>query len=430
MSTLFRWVDSSRVVGIAVARIEPTRQGAGVAGFRRSLEPNRLQVGSVMEIGSITKGFTGILLADLVLRGVVSLDDPVARHLPAGWVVPSFEGHQVTLRDLATHTSGFPRMPARFAPADLGDPYAAMNDDSLRVHVAASPPTRAPGRYEYSNLGMALLGRALAHAGGKSWEALVRERVLEPLRLRNTWAAPPPAVEELMSSGHSGSFIPVPRWHFDAYAPAGALVSTIMDLAAMIEALARPDTTAPIGRAIRLATTAQRPISGGRDSVALGWHIQYAGDTRVLWHNGGTGGFRSWLGVVQGERRGVAVLNNAVLGWTDALGASLLLGRPLPEPPHVTRISVMELPAAALEELVGRYPLQPTLVVDITREDTRLFAQVTGQPRVHLVATAADRFIAPSVPGAELRFQRDTTGRIIAVELHQNGSIQRGARAP
>jgi CubicO group peptidase (beta-lactamase class C family) len=383
-----------------------------------------------MEIGSITKGFTGILLADLVLRGVVSLDDPVARHLPAGWVVPTFEGHQVTLRDLATQTSGFPRMPAQFAPVDPDDPYGAMNDDSLRAHVAASIPRRAPGGYEYSNLGMALLGRALAQAGGASWEALLRERVLAPLQLRNTWVAPPSAVEERMSSGHSGAFIPVPRWHLDAYAPAGALVSTITDLATMLEALARPDTTTAVGRAIRLATTAQRPTGGGRDSVALGWHIQYAGDTRVLWHNGGTGGFRSWLGVVQGERRGVAVLNNAVLGWTDALGASLLLGRPLPQPPQVTRPTVVELPAAALEELVGRYPLQPTFVLDITREDTRLYVQATGQPRVRLVATAADRFIAPSVPGAELRFQRDPAGRVIAVELHQNGAIQRGARAP
>src|SRR5690606_12939120 len=147
--------------------------------------------------------FTGILLADLVLRGVVSLEDPVERHLPDGWTVPSYEGHPITLRDLATHTSGLPRMPARFSPVNAQDPYAAMNDDSLRVHVAASPPTRAPGEYAYSNLGFALLGRALAHAGGKPWSELLRERVLEPLELRRTWSNPPEDVEAVMSSGHT-----------------------------------------------------------------------------------------------------------------------------------------------------------------------------------------------------------------------------------
>lgn len=334
--TLREWVDSSRAVGIAVTEIRPDIQGVLVIGHRQRGEPGRLSLSTAMEIGSITKGFTGILLADLVLRGVVSLDDPVTRHLPAGWTVPLYQGHEITLRDLATHTSGLPRMPARFAPANLRDPYAAMNEDSLRVHVAASPATRPPGQYAYSNLGMALLGRALAHAGGARWDELLRDRVLVPLGMDRTWAFPPEAVEAAMSSGHSGIFTPVSRWHFDAYAPAGALVSEAPGLAPLLRALAQPDTTAAIGRAIRLATTALRSVGSGRDSVALGWHILYADSTRIVWHNGGTGGFRSWLGVVQGERRGVAVINNALLPWTDAFGVALLLGRPLATPPVVT----------------------------------------------------------------------------------------------
>jgi CubicO group peptidase (beta-lactamase class C family) len=334
--TLRQWADSSRVVGITVARVRPEEWAVHGIGVRRFGAPEQVSPLTPMEIGSITKAFTGILLADLVVRGVVSLDDPVERHLPDGWTVPSHEGHRITLRDLATHTSGLPRMPSRFSPTDAQDPYAAMTDDSLRVQVAASAPTRAPGEYAYSNLGFALLGRALAHAGGKPWSELLRERVLEPLELRRTWSNPPDDVEAVMSSGHTGVFTPTRRWHFDAYAPAGALVSTVVDLTKLIDAVALPDTGTGIGQAIRLATTPIRQVSARGDSVALGWHITRFADTRIVWHNGGTGGFRSWLGVVQGERRGVVVINNAILPWTDAFGAVLLTDQPLPAPPVVT----------------------------------------------------------------------------------------------
>jgi CubicO group peptidase (beta-lactamase class C family) len=326
-ATLTRLVDSSRVVGIAIAHLTPDGPVYRSAGVTRAGGTVPVDSLTPMEIGSITKGFTGILLADLVLRGVVSLDDPVARHLPPGWVVPSFAGHQVTLRELATHTSGIPRMPGRFSPVDMTDPYRPMNVDSLRVHVAASPPMRTPGRYEYSNLGMALLGQALAHAGGKPWAEQVRERILEPLGMRATWGDPPAEVEAAMSAGHNLARTPVPRWHFDAYAPAGGLVSSAHELTRLLEALAQPDTTTAIGRAIRLATTGVHQLSERGDSVALAWHIAYPDSTRVVWHNGGTGGFRTWLGVIQGRRRGALALNNATLQWTDGFGLNVLLER-------------------------------------------------------------------------------------------------------
>lgn len=424
------WADSQRAVGLAVVSFTPERQGVRVGGRLAVNDARRVGLQTLFEIGSITKGFTGIVLADLVLRGVVSLDDPVQRHLPPGWTVPSFQDHVITLRDLATHTSGLPRMPTAFAPVDIEDPYAAMNDDSLRIHVANSPPTRAPGTYAYSNLGMALLGRVVAHASGISWWQLVQTRVLEPLAMRDAWVDVPAPVANRMAAGHTPGLVVTPRWHFDAYAPAGAIVTTAPTLSALLEALALPDTSTAIGRAIVLATQPLRSVGVGRDSVALGWHVQYHDGTRIIWHNGGTGGFRSWMGAVRGERRGAIVLSNAVLPWIDATGVALVSGSSIQTPPVVVTRTVVEVAPEQLAELVGRYPLTPAFALDISREGGRLFVQATGQPRVRLLASAPDHFFLPAVPDAELRFERDSSGAVVAVVLRQGGSDQRAPRQP
>lgn len=424
------WTDSSRAVGLAVVSLTTERQGVAVGGRLAAGDQRRVEFFTPFEIGSITKGFTGILLADMVLRGVVSLDDPVQRHLPAGWVVPPFENHVITLRDLATHTSGLPRMPTAFAPSDVEDPYAAMTDDSLRLQVANSPPGRAPGTYGYSNMGMALLGRALAHAGGATWWQLVQARVLQPLKIKEAWLDVPADLASRVATGHTPGLIATSRWHFDAYAPAGGIVTNALELAKLLEALARPDSASEIGRAILLATTPLHSVGVGRDSVALGWHVQYSDSTRIVWHNGGTGGFRTWMGAVRGERRGAIVLSNAVLPWIDRTGAALVSGASIITPPAVVPRPVVSVPSGTLESYVGQYPLAPTFTLAISRDGDRLFVQATGQPRVRLLATAPDHFFIPAVADAELRFERDSSGAVQAVVLRQGGVDQRAPRLP
>ena len=424
------WADSSRAVGLAVVSVTPDREGMVVGGQLSRGAPRPVVFDTPFEIGSITKGFTGILLADLVLRGVVSLDDPVQQHLPAGWVVPSFEQHVITLRDLATHTSGLPRMPTAFGAIDVDDPYASMTDDSLRIQVANSPPTRAPGTYAYSNMGMALLGKALAHAGRASWWQLVQERVLRPLGITDAWLDVPADVAPRVAVGHTPGFIATSRWHFDAYAPAGGIVASAIALTPLLKALALPDSNTAVGRAIVLATTPFRPLGAGRDSVALGWHIHHADGVRIVWHNGGTGGFRTWMGAVRGERRGAIVLSNAVLPWVDATGVAMVSGAPIHTPPIVVPRPVIVVPSDRLAGYVGRYPLTPAFVLAITHEGGTLFLQATGQPRVRLLSSAADQFFVPAVPDAELRFERDAGGVVQAVVLRQGGMDQRAPRQP
>src|SRR5664279_3682349 len=181
-----RWSAEHRLVGIAVGRLNGTSTSVVVAGVRRVDEEAKIEVTSDFEVGSITKAFTGTLLADMVLRHEVALDDPVAKYVP-GWTLPSYQGRAITLLDLATHTSGLPSLPDNFRPADSEDPYVDYTEiqltDFLRTHVLR----RAPGsQYEYSNLGMALLGLVLAKRAGVPYEALLRQRILEPLKMHNT----------------------------------------------------------------------------------------------------------------------------------------------------------------------------------------------------------------------------------------------------
>ena len=157
----------------------------------------------MFEIGSITKVFTAAILADMVARGQVRLDDPVAQLLPATVKVPSRNGRRITLLDLATQSSGLPRLPTNFAPKDSANPYADYGDQQLYDFLSGYELPRDPGAtYEYSNLGMGLLGHALARKAGMSYEQLVSRRVLAPLGMKETAITLSPALRPRLVPGH------------------------------------------------------------------------------------------------------------------------------------------------------------------------------------------------------------------------------------
>ena len=117
----------------------------------------------------------------------VKLDDPVKNYLPSGVNVPERNGKQITLLDLATHTSGLPRMPGNFTPRDASNPYADYTVAKLYGFLSGYQLTREIGaKFEYSNLGLGLLGQALTQRAGMDYEALVRDRIAGPLRLEST----------------------------------------------------------------------------------------------------------------------------------------------------------------------------------------------------------------------------------------------------
>jgi serine-type D-Ala-D-Ala carboxypeptidase/endopeptidase len=251
----------------------------------------RLEGTSIVEIGSITKGVTGLLLADMVVRGETSLEETVSGRGPQGVALPALDG--ITLRELATHRSGLPRLPARFAPAVPGNPYAGFDVAALYTALAQTSP-RARGVYEYSNLGFMWLSDVLARIGGKPFEALLRERVLGPLGMADTAITLSGEQQARFAPGHGKKYKPVSRWDMSPdLAGAGGLRSTLDDMTKLARALIRPEETA-LEAAIALALEPTAPANN-ENAMGLGWHILRAAGKRIAWHNGATGGFRSML---------------------------------------------------------------------------------------------------------------------------------------
>ena len=216
---------------------------------------------SVFEIGSVTKVFTATLLADMVLKGEVSLDDPVQDYLPPGVTVPTRSGKPITLGLLAEQRSGLPRLPDNIKPADLSNPYADYSVQQLYDFLSSYNLTRDPGAaFEYSNLGVGLLGHALALRAGVPYEVLIRRRVLEPLGMTHTGVTLSPWMEGHLIAGHDERGDEVPLWDLPTLAGAGALRSTAADLLLFLAANLETDR-GPLGAAMDLAQTERAQTS-------------------------------------------------------------------------------------------------------------------------------------------------------------------------
>jgi len=380
---------------------------------------------TVYEIGSITKAFTGVALADMAVKGEVALDDPVRRYLPDSVRVPGTDSQPISLRLLSAQRSGLPRMPTNFSPRDSSNPYADYDAARLYAFLNGYALTRAPGAaYEYSNLGFGLLGLALARRAGTTYEDLVRRRILAPLGMTSTMIRLTDAARARLAQG-SADGRPPANWDLDAFAGAGALRSTAEDLTKFLAAALGLRGTS-LDSAFRLAAEPQFDAGpGGGMRIGLGWHVREgAGGARIVWHNGGTGGYHSWAGYDPARRVGVVVLTNSAENIDD-IGLHLL------DPPHPLAPvrTAVALPAAALDEYLGRYPLLPTFVITVTRDGDHLMAQATGQPAFRIWASAPDEFFL-KVVDAQLGFTRGADGKVNGVILHQNGRDQRAERAP
>jgi serine-type D-Ala-D-Ala carboxypeptidase/endopeptidase len=283
--------------------------------------------GTVFEIGSITKVFTGLLLADLAEQGLVGLEDPLASYLPASVQVPTVGGRQLTLGDLASHAGGLPRNPKGTLRRWLGDrhnPNAELSIEELYAGLARTRLRRRPGqRVKYSNLGAGLLGHALAGAAGQPYEGLVRERICVPLGMPDTLVTPTSEQTARLATGHTRRGRPAPPLELPALLGAGALRSTATDLLRFLEANLDPART-PL--AAQLERT-QRPRlrAAKRVEVGLGWLIAHPPGAAgpVLWHNGGTSGFRSFVAFTRETHTAVVVLSNTARS-VDRLGLRLL----------------------------------------------------------------------------------------------------------
>ena len=247
-------------VGIVVGLIEP--QGGRVIAYGKldQADGRPLNGDTVYEIASITKLFTSLALAEMVQRGDVKLTDPVAKYLT--WIkVPERDGHQITLEDLATHTSGLPREPSSLKPRSVYDPWADYSFEDLAEFLSSYQLSRDPGgRFEYSNLGVALLGTALARRADLNYEALIRKLITGPLSMASTTVTPTQEMSSRLSTGHNYLLEPVSGTKANIFAPAGALRSTVNDLLKFLSAVLGYTQT-PLAPAIRVTLDVHRPMA-------------------------------------------------------------------------------------------------------------------------------------------------------------------------
>jgi serine-type D-Ala-D-Ala carboxypeptidase/endopeptidase len=269
---------------------------------------------SIFEIGSATKVFTALLLADMVRTGEAALLDPVVMYLPSTVKMPERHGRQITLQDLATHTSGLPRLPTNLKRIHTANPYADYSVEQLYQFLSTYELTRDIGSlYEYSNLGGGLLGHCLARRAGMDYEALVRTRICEPLGIDSTGVTLSPEMKSRCATGHNSAAEPVPLWDLPALAGAGALRSTANDLLTFLGA-SLGYVQSPFSRAMTAMLAVRRPTQFSVLKVALGWHVLKRGSHDLINHDGATGGFRSFVGFDRTTGTGVVALSNSGSG--------------------------------------------------------------------------------------------------------------------
>jgi CubicO group peptidase (beta-lactamase class C family) len=421
---------------ILVERIDTFHQGVGiVVGVidehgRRIVAYGKLNQGderplngdTIFEIGSVTKVFTSLVLADMVQRGEVALSDPVAKFLPANVKVPERGGRVITLVDLSTHRSGLPRMPSNFQPKDPANPYADYTVEQLYQFLSGYPLTRDIGsQFEYSNVGGGLLGLALARRAGTDYEALVRSRITTPLGMESTGITLTPGMKTRLAVGHDPHLKPVPNWDLPALGGAGALRSTANDMLTFLAANLGY-VKSPLASAMASMLAVRRPTGIPQFSeIGLAWLISKPSDRELAWHNGGTGGYRSFVGYDAKNRVGIVVLSNTFTGpGVDDIGLHLLDSHAplLAAPKEHKQVTVNP---KIFDGYVGLYQLAPNFILKITREGDQLFAQATGQGKAEIYPESEREFFYKIVD-AQITFQTDANGRAASLTLHQNGA--------
>lgn len=354
---------------------------------------------TLFEIGSITKTFTALLLQDMVARGEMKLEDPVERFLPEKVKVPSKDGRQITLLDLATHTSGLPR--------DMKDwTVAAMYDFLAHCQLRSKPGTKV----YYSNLGFCLLGHAIELKAGTNFESLVQQRICLPLHMDCTCIKPTPQLRPRWAASHGSENRSV--WDLDAFyyglGGGGALRSSANDmlkyLAAQLDL-----TTNSITPLMKQTHVTRFPHAFGEADLAMPWWVYHEDGEDLITHGGSTGGQKAFIGFDQSSKRGVVVLANRTDPYQQAVEP---LGRYLLHPTTL-KPAPANLSPETLDSYTGLYlcAAHQEVTLLIKRDDEALVAQ--------LLDSAGDRWIPQSKTdfvlewgGTHMDFSRSLSGKM------------------
>jgi CubicO group peptidase (beta-lactamase class C family) len=326
-------VDNNKTnAAIVVGLVNPNGTQFYGYGNMSNANPITVDKDTIFAIGSITKVFTTILLADMVDRGLVNLDDPIEKYLPTNVKVPIYNGQKITLENLATHTSGLPEFPGSHCASNFN--RTDDDDDSIQARLffiecdknytfdqlyqdlSNTTLTFEPGlKFEYSTFGSSLLGHILALKSGMSYDRLLEERILNVLGMNSTSIVLSDAQKSRLAIGHlNGQELPF--WNASRpIAPAGALHSSVADMLKFASAnLGLIDTR--INKAMKESHIIIHDSSLGKAFsnnytayVSLGWIIATDFGTQIVEHNGETAdGYNSFIALNPSKERGIVMI--------------------------------------------------------------------------------------------------------------------------
>jgi D-alanyl-D-alanine-carboxypeptidase/D-alanyl-D-alanine-endopeptidase len=429
----FRILKQRRAAGAVLAIRSPSGSRVITVQDPRVDNSVRLGIDTIFEVASLSKIFTDLLLAQAAVRGEVKLDDPLSLYVPPGVTVPRFGGQVITLTDLATHGSGLPRRPDNLnaVAVDAPNKYAGYSLEQLWVDLPSHRLTRAPGSaFEYSNLGVSLLGQALAQRMGLPFAELLRQRITGPLGLADTRFGDDPAAADRRAQGHDVDLKPIGSTDEGALNPAGGLRSTARDLMTFLALFLDGVGPGDLPQAARLMLTVDRPGDDMQTRMALGWRRNLAHNETFYWSNGSGDGSRTFMGFDPVRRMAVVVLaDTASAAGLDDLGRRLLDPRQAIdlEIPHWRTVVILS--SADLERVSGRYQFAPDDKIEISRGLTGLIVTASGGQFV-IYPQSRTRFFAKVGGDLVIDFPMTASGSAQVLMLHQAGKVFTYRRMP
>lgn len=310
-------LDSKKNMSFAISVYDVNSETPRYFYFGQTAKDNNTppNENTVYEIGSITKTFTTTMLVMLERDGKLKVTDPVQNYLPAGVTAHNFSSTSPTqLFHLATQTSGYPRQPNNMitGTSDPKNPYKNYSETDLYIFVNNYVPDFEPGtHYGYSNVGMGLLGNLLTKASGKSYEELLHYYILDSLGMTMTSTKISADMQKNLAKAYNEGGEPTLNWDFDALAGAGAIKSTLSDMTKYLAFQMGKNDKMNFKDGLKLAQTRRFETDLNNTAVGLAWAIsETMWDRTVIWHNGGTGGYTSFLGFIPETNTGVVVLSN------------------------------------------------------------------------------------------------------------------------
>lgn len=424
-------VENRVVDGLSVGYIEGEHYGIVHLGSSSRAGKNADNL-TVYEIGSVSKVFTGLMLADAVVRGEINLNAAADVANPAGIQLPSRDGTSIKWVDLSTHRAGLPRLPGNLPLTDSTNPYRDYDSKKAAAFLNQYELPRKPGdSQEYSNLGGSVLGYLVAQNAGKSYQQLLRERIAEPLRMTDCTVSLSSDQTKRLATPHDNFGSATPPWTFADLPGAGGVHATMRDMMRFAKAQLNPPT-GTLGDAIELAWKQQSEADASGPAMGLGWMI--AGDGQTRWHNGQTGGSHAALFINRKLKCAVVVLcNTAVSNEVDQLAMQLVMkaaGQEIePEPGETSDKQPGDLAIGPelRRRLVGRYQLTPSFIFDVRDRNGHLMVGITNQATQEVYPDSPTRWSYRGVD-ATLEFKLTKTGPAKSLILHQNGAKQTAYR--